>query len=204
MILWVCLWTICPLEAFPMSCQWHSTIGSPFRGSGWCLTTLRLSFSGKNLALHHPGSWTVPEPIKTSSRAFPIFYFKGTHHTFVAQLVGLSSSYSNKGMAREQQRKHLHICPLKCHTSAKTDLTLRTLENFGELQSSQSFISVCWCMPTANWSATHALSMAFPWTFHTKNTKQQQRNQPVIIWPCVLVHTTASRTHVPHLVCPHL
>ena len=33
-------------------------------------------------------------------------------------------------------------------TSAKTNLTLRTLESFGELQSSQSLTTFCWCNPT--------------------------------------------------------
>ena len=37
-ILQVCSWTICPPEAFPVSCQWHSTIGTPFQGLGQCLT----------------------------------------------------------------------------------------------------------------------------------------------------------------------
>ena len=31
-------WTICPPEAFPVSCQWQNAIGSPFWGSGRCLT----------------------------------------------------------------------------------------------------------------------------------------------------------------------
>ena len=54
-------------------------------------------------------------------------------------------------------------------------------------------------MPAANWSATRALFDTLSLDFQTKNTKQQQRNQPVIVCLDILQAltptTTSNRSH---------